>query len=1064
MAVILPEVVADSDAARKELEGEAALWQSLLTTELTRSVLFSVVERENLAALVREWELKQNRRDTADNGRPLWLGADWILIGRLSRTNGRCELGFKVLDATHGAIEASFTESFAATDLEKQTRVFSERLRLLALRCLARRDIHTLVSVLDFDSQSRFERGRWQEKALARRLRGFLQQQPGVLVLEREDVEELLRETRLRRGGLAVAGSANTNGWSNLRSFPLVSGTIIETQPEGAPMTLRVLTRVLDLNSGATNEFTGSFPVERWAEGVGSIEQRLLAVLAGETGAATNGATSPDRSAEAIALADKALRSSTLAFFMSLESLVHRRPSGVLSVWDLNAFNEGGLPGRTPGRRAKILQVVQYLKAAVLADDRNPQIKLLLASVLVDAQINDRTLAIQLAEEVGWQFPRWRRDAWGFVHAHATGELQERYRRLLAEQFPDSRFTRMPEESALAQFLEEHRGDPDLSEVMDRLRPHLDRMLTEESDGAQIEGEVRRLFELTQIIGRNPETKQKGCELQTPENRARGAALLEEMAAKHPSHGFFLFHFWSYYWDYYTDRDETIEFWLKRAADAAPYDPSDNWKMSFWWDKPRIELARRWMAGGRFKETLPYLEKITYYLLAGERDFRIGQCAFETGDFERALKVFRAFGPGHKEAAVWAAKCERALGLPPLALTARPYSVVAHPVHWSQSEVELPRGSIALMNANGVPRTNHLGKPVLVPAPPGEVRSLAVDHDFLWLGLLAPGALNAMTRATFEGVPQLRTNVLLQGGLVRWDRKFGQTRSYSTTDGLPHPWVSALAVSSEGLWVGTLAGGLGLLNPRTDAWTVWSETNGLPMNSICSLALTPDALWAGFGHLNRGAVGRLDLATRQWRTFLREDFPAHTNFPPPHVLKAQNIPPELKKPRLISHVPMSPVTAVAVIDGRLWCGVHVLGNSTDFLPHGLLVCDLATNGWYQASADAPSSIARVGDRVWVSLGASGLAHCDLRGGDWQRVTRAEGLPFDPGPICEWNGRLVIVGESVAVLNAAEKRFAVCPFPTPGAAGLMAIGGDNLYIVRGNQILALALGESRLAQP
>jgi hypothetical protein len=96
--------------------------------------------------------------------------------------------------------------------------------------------------------------------------------------------------------------------------------------------------------------------------------------------------------------------------------------------------------------------------------------------------------------------------------------------------------------------------------------------------------------------------------------------------------------------------------------------------------------------------------------------------------------------------------------------------------------------------------------------------------------------------------------------------------------------------------------------------------------------------------------------------------------------------------------------------------------------------------------------------VWFSFGTAGLAHCRLNGGDWQRITRAEGLPFDPGTIQEWNERLLIVGEGLAVLSPAEKRFAVYPFPTPGAAVLMAVQGDDLYVVRGNQLLMLKLSE------
>ena len=40
------------------------------------------------------------------------------------------------------------------------------------------------------------------------------------------------------------------------------------------------------------------------------------------------------------------------------------------------------------------------------------------------------------------------------------------------------------------------------------------------------------------------------------------------------------------------------------------------------------------MARGEFTAALPYLEKITNGHMEGERDLRIGECAFETGDYE----------------------------------------------------------------------------------------------------------------------------------------------------------------------------------------------------------------------------------------------------------------------------------------------------------------------------------------------------------------------------------------------------------------------------------------------
>jgi hypothetical protein len=1029
VAVFLPEAVAATDAALKTAQEQAALWQSLATTELSQRGVFAVVDRDDLPTAAREWALSLAGGAGANASAPAWQGADFLVIGRLALTNSQCALSLKVLNVSRGVVESSFTESFAATNLEQQARALPDRLQPLALRWLAGRGVHTLASVLDFESPSRFDRGRWQERALARQLRGFLQRQPGVLVLEREDVEELLGETRLRRGGMAPGSDAPANAWSDLRFFPLISGSITETQPEGAPLALLVQTQVRDLASGKSFEFTNAFAVEQWADGVEQIEQQLMAVLRDGTNAVTSAAPEPDRSQEALALADKALRqSSAAAGVHNFSALLRHCPDGLVPDMYMNSlFVEGGLVGaRGPGRRAALLQSVQYLKAAILADDRNPRIKLFLASLLVDSQVNEKELALELDEEVGWQFPQLRLPAWSHAYNHAQGDARERFLRLLIQFFPDSPFSRVPAQNVRAQFIEKHRHDPDLGPVVDAFRPDLDQALNDAQSGTLLQGEVDQLFELTQITGRNPSNTPRGYELQTPENRARGVALLEEMIQKYPRHAFFLCHFWAYCWDYRTDSDTNICYWLKRAVDAVPPGSSEG-AMSVWWDAPRIKLAQRLMDRHNFAEALPYLEKISDGNME-ERNLRLGQCAFELGDFQRALKLFRAFGPDHQEAAAWAAKCEAKLHLPPLAAAPKPYTVITNRADWRLGLVK--------------------------QIPQGQLHALAVDSDSLWLGFVPHPVQFDENFFYLERVPKLQRLAEQIGGLVRWDRVSGETRVFTTNEGLPHRWVCSLATTPDGLWVGTLGGGLGLLNPHTGTWTVWAETNGLPINSVRSLAADGDNLWVGLGKLDIGGVVQLSLRTHLLRAILPGDYPARTNFVPAFLLNNPGLPEELKHPRVISYVPITPVSLLDVVDGRLWCvlpGKASASSYANFEPHGTVVFDRPSNSWYQSTLDAPESIVRVKDRVWLSLGAAGLANCDLKGGDWRRITPADGLPMSAGALCEWQGRLLILGDSLMLLDPEHNRFDVYPIPTPGDGGLMVVAGDRLYLVRGQQV-------------
>jgi hypothetical protein len=223
IVVAQPEFSVGSEASGKQFTNSAALWCSLVGTELSRQNCFALLEREELPSLAGELALAAaNGATNRTTLRPDWLGADCLVLTKWQAAGGTNKLVIKILDVEKGGIETELAQSFTDDGLEKAALDLAKELRPLSLRLLSRRQIHTAVSVLDYDSDSRFERGRWQERALARRLRAFLQRQPGVLVLEREDVEELLRETRLRRGGLAGANSALTNAWLALRHYPLV--------------------------------------------------------------------------------------------------------------------------------------------------------------------------------------------------------------------------------------------------------------------------------------------------------------------------------------------------------------------------------------------------------------------------------------------------------------------------------------------------------------------------------------------------------------------------------------------------------------------------------------------------------------------------------------------------------------------------------------------------------------------------------------------------------------------------------------------------------------------------
>jgi len=338
---------------------------------------------------------------------------------------------------------------------------------------------------------------------------------------------------------------------------------------------------------------------------------------------------------------------------------------------------------------------------------------------------------------------------------------------------------------------------------------------------------------------------------------------------------------------------------------------------------------------------------------------------------------------------------------------------------------------------------------------PPYIRAIAADDDYVWVGLASRDIWGDFLLADIENRPSRKALALRQGGLVRWNRHTGETKTYMMTDGLPHPWVSTLAVSPDQLWVGTLGGGLGTLNVRTGEWTVWTETNGLPMNMVQALAIEGDTLWVGMGLFDRGGVAKLSLRTHEWRSMMPADFPAKTNASL-SLLQSPNLPDYFKQALIVTDVPVTLVIAVAFIENRLWCSVPAVPNRAPFFPYGTLVCDLNTNGWYRASGETPGSFARLNGRVWMALGASGLASCDLKGGDWQRITPADGLPMPAGALAVWRDFLLVAAEGVMLFDPAGKMFHVLQCNEPGPTRALALAGNTVYLARDHRILRLEL--------
>ena len=111
--------------------------------------------------------------------------------------------------------------------------------------------------------------------------------------------------------------------------------------------------------------------------------------------------------------------------------------------------------------------------------------------------------------------------------------------------------------------------------------------------------------------------------------------------------------------------------------------------------------------------------------------------------------------------------------------------------------------------------------------------------------------------SAFHGLPGNQAYALASSGETLWvgtptglgriERRRVTEKTLPGEGKLPHPWVTALLPSPDGLWVATYGGGIAVRRARdgTPAWSDFPETRGLRVNAGALLALPDGRLCAG---------------------------------------------------------------------------------------------------------------------------------------------------------------------------------------------------------------------------
>jgi hypothetical protein len=934
-----PVVATSQDATGRAAMEQAELWQSLLALELARSDLFTVVEREDLPRLFQEWELARSLGSPQLTSAPRWLGADALLLITGSLTQAVLHLDLRWVTVTNAAVEQTWQITLnPSAPIPDLTQLIAS-LQQQALTWAQNRDTPTLVSISDFEFQSPFDRHRWLETGLPRRLRHGLRSYPGLFVLEREEMDALFTEKRLQRAGITSPNPPPPRPPSRITSAWHVSGRFRETQPAGQPLLLILETSLENRHTSEIQSWTNQVPAHDLPQAILNLQHQLAqACLSGRP--VRDPVDPPPHAArdEALRLADQAVR---LIGLPDLTSLASMEPF----AWQLptHAFSEARYPFDTsPQRRTSLLRAVRYLKTAEMLEPDHPGIKVLLSTLLSDRSVDDQELALDLAAEIGALYPAYRGPAWRFLAVHAPPDQRRHIRDRILEELPGSWEAKLANTERLAELVESHQHQADPADAIDLAQKWIDQALRW---GSCQEADVLHLFQLSQVIAPPPAPDPIPPKLREIAVRDHGTRQLESLIGLHPNHAFYLTLYWLQNCKRYRLPEETLDAWTLRASQAALQTDHDPWVIGVRIDPWRIEWANRQMHHGRHREAAEKLSRVQNFHHVNTATFLLGQCAFALGHFAIALECFESFDASHREAArfrndaiAWAARCREQLDLPANPSPLPTYTSHAETWDWEVAPFNLP---------------------------PGAVTSLVADDRGLWVGLAHRNFWFRDNVLQLEATDTTLSEALRQGGLAHIDLASGQTRSFPVGPGLSHPWVMGLAIAAGRLWVGTYGKGIDSFEINSGTWSHHGESEGLPSNYIQCLDADPDNLWVGTGRFFRGGVARLNLRTGLWQGFLPEDYPGQ---PPP----------------------VAPVRCLLRVGNSVWCA----------LERAIYRYEIDANRWTRWDHTQHfTSIAACANRVWFGADqfdppgpTRGVLHVGTSGNDWQSLRQIDGLP------------------------------------------------------------------------
>ena len=236
-----------------------------------------------------------------------------------------------------------------------------------------------------------------------------------------------------------------------------------------------------------------------------------------------------------------------------------------------------------------------------------------------------------------------------------------------------------------------------------------------------------------------------------------------------------------------------------------------------------------------------------------------------------------------------------------------------------------------------------------------------------------------------------------RGGVVRWDARSKTTQGFTSSDGLPGNFITALAIAPDNkIWVGTYAGAIAEYDGNA-----WVTIDKKPGDIINCLAIAPDgAVWVG---TNRG-VNRFD--GKRWQAYSVEQ-----------------------------GLPDATIHSIAVSStGTVWAGV--MGGAA-FFDGKTWHAELLEKGEFiSAIVEAPDKT------VWFGSDKA-LIHFD--GHQWRAFLTNGSLGGISGMAISPKGELWLTGSGSGLARFDQDLLRFTEYPIPDTASLAFDAGGGLWL-------------------